>query len=101
MVHSLDLSYNRITDLAGLRGVRGAPLECLSLEWNALRSTAGLEDLPQLRALDLGYNFVCGISEAVRLSGEPFPAGIALPELFWGNCSAGIGCREFLDPWCR
>ncbi len=53
--------------------MRGAPLERLCLEWNALRGTAGLEALPQLRALDLGYNFVCAVSETCRLSGAPRP----------------------------
>ena len=70
---SLDLSHNRITSLAGLAGLTEVPLERLSLQWNALRSTAGLEALPQLRALDLDYNFVCGMSEAVHLSGAPLP----------------------------
>lgn len=45
-------------------------MRALSLQWNALRSTDGLEALTCLRSLDLGFNFVANISEVVRLSGE-------------------------------
>lgn len=66
---SLDLSHNRISSLTGLAALQTAPLTQLSVEWNSLRSTDGIENLPQLRVLDLGFNYVCSVTEAVRLSG--------------------------------
>lgn len=41
----------------------------LSLQWNCLRGTKGIEALTGLRSLDLGFNFIAVISEIVHLSG--------------------------------
>lgn len=45
-------------------------LRVLALQWNCLRSTDGIEQLSELRSLDLGFNFIAVISEVVRLSGD-------------------------------
>lgn len=45
-------------------------LRVLALQWNCLRSTDGVEQLSELRSLDLGFNFIAVITEVVRLSGD-------------------------------
>lgn len=66
---SLDLGHNRISSLTGLTKLRAVPLKQLSLGGNSLRSTEGIENLPQLHVLNLGFNYICSVAEIVRLSG--------------------------------
>ena len=50
-----------------------------SLQGNLLRSTGGLELLPQLLALDLRYNLICSLEEVFRLGGAPVAQPCPLP----------------------
>lgn len=69
----------------------GGSLRALSLQWNCLRGTEGVEALTGLRSLDLGYNFVAVIGEVVRLSGAtPMLTAVVLATPHC-TCSSQIG----------
>jgi Leucine-rich repeat (LRR) protein len=61
----LDLSYNNIRDMGPVRACRG--LQKLYVAQNKLREISGLEDMRDLRLLDLGANRIRVSNEGMLL----------------------------------
>jgi Leucine-rich repeat (LRR) protein len=70
----LDLSYNNIRDMAPVRACRG--LQKLYIAQNKLREISGLEEMHDLRLLDLGANRIrvcCALTSIYIIADHSYP----------------------------
>ncbi|XP_073866415.1 serine/threonine-protein kinase 11-interacting protein isoform X2 [Macaca fascicularis] len=100
-LHHLDISYNRL-HLVPRMGPSGAALGILILRGNELRSLHGLEQLRNLRHLDLAYNLLEGHRELsplwlltelrkLYLEGNPL----------WFHPAHRVATAQYLSPRAR